>query len=123
MKSIIEVIEDEGIEMVDKGAYFQGKCPLHGDSQPSLVVYKNSNTFHCFGCGGHGDPIDFIKQYKKISFTEAVKYLNIPHNKSNVLLKYPSLIEKLAAKERRGVPVREKYKNLLIAMGWMVKEE
>ncbi|PCH68440.1 MAG: hypothetical protein COC06_09585 [Bacteroidales bacterium] len=30
------------------------KCPFHEDDKPSLKVYKNTNTFNCFGCGANG---------------------------------------------------------------------
>lgn len=33
-------------------------CPFHGDSNPSLLVKES--RWHCFGCGAHGDSIDFL---------------------------------------------------------------
>lgn len=35
-------------------------CPFHSDNTPSLVLYKDTSTFHCFGCGAGRDPIDFV---------------------------------------------------------------
>jgi hypothetical protein len=52
------------------------KCPFHDDSSPSLVIYKNSNSFYCFSeCFG-GDSISFIMKLNNLSFVESVKYLN-----------------------------------------------
>jgi DNA polymerase len=33
-------------------------CPFHDDSTPSLHVYDDH--FHCYGCGAHGDAIDWL---------------------------------------------------------------
>lgn len=32
-------------------------CPLHGDHNPSLVIYPDGH-WHCFGCGRGGDALD-----------------------------------------------------------------
>jgi hypothetical protein len=58
------------------GKTFIAKCPLHEDRSPSFVVYRESNTFWCFGCQQGGDSIALIRQMEKLSFIEAVKYLN-----------------------------------------------
>lgn len=50
-------------------------CPFHPDKKPSFAWYMESNTFHCFGCGEHGDNISFIMKLCKVSFPEAIKYL------------------------------------------------
>ena len=34
-------------------------CPFHEDSNPSLKIYAETNTFNCFGCGATGDAIEF----------------------------------------------------------------
>ena len=41
------------------------KCPFHGDNDPSLKIYPETNTFNCFGCGAAGDVIEFIERYDK----------------------------------------------------------
>jgi DNA primase catalytic core len=35
------------------------KCPFHDDEKPSMKIYPETNTFHCFGCGRSGDPVEF----------------------------------------------------------------
>ncbi len=49
------------------------KCPFHNDKSPSLDVRKN--FYYCYGCGAHGDVIDFVMQTKNLSFKEAVTLL------------------------------------------------
>lgn len=41
------------------------KCPFHGDEDPILKIYPETNTFNCFGCGAAGDVIEFIERYDK----------------------------------------------------------
>jgi len=50
-------------------------CPLHGEDTPSLKIYPNTNTWHCYGCGAGSDTIDFVMAMNKCSFVEAVKFL------------------------------------------------
>lgn len=52
------------------------RCPLHqGDNTASFKVYPD-NTFHCFGCGAHGDVIDFVRLYDGLDFKEACRRLS-----------------------------------------------
>ena len=50
------------------------KCPFHLDKSPSLDVRKN--FYYCYGCGAHGDVIDFYQKLKGVSFREAVNALS-----------------------------------------------
>jgi hypothetical protein len=70
---IIRIIEQEGIELK------RGKslCPFHSESTPSFIVNRNKQTFHCFGCGEHGDVITFIMKLKNITFKDALVYLEM----------------------------------------------
>lgn len=47
-------------------------CPLHGDSNPSLIIYieGNDESFYCFGCQKGGDVINFVTEYKKLEHSE-----------------------------------------------------
>ena len=49
-------------------------CAIHGEATPSLHVYEDSESWHCFGaCSAGGDAIEFIKQMDECTFKEAVK--------------------------------------------------
>lgn len=58
-----------------RGAQFLALCPFHKDRDPSLVVFPDTQTFHCFGCGAHGDGISFLRRHKTLSFVEALEEL------------------------------------------------
>lgn len=44
------------------GGTWKGKCPFHNDGTPSFTVYERKENAHCFGCGWHGDVIDFMSE-------------------------------------------------------------
>lgn len=48
-------------------------CPFHRDLHPSMKL--NEDYFFCFGCGAHGDVIDFVSRLFGISSYEAAKKL------------------------------------------------
>lgn len=49
-------------------------CPFHSEKTASMKIYGDS--FYCFGCGSHGDVIDFVAQEERISFQDACKVIN-----------------------------------------------
>ena len=57
-------------------------CPFHEDPTPSLQVY--SDHWHCFGCGEHGDRIDWLTRIEGMSRMEAIAAIQdwIPPAKS-----------------------------------------
>jgi hypothetical protein len=50
-----------------------GLCPFHAERTPSFCVYNDH--YHCFGCGAHGDVLDWIIQTQGMTFAEAVRSL------------------------------------------------
>ena len=55
-------------------------CPIHNEKSPSFTVYKQSNSWHCFGCGAGGSVIDFVMAYFGLDATEAAKKLDSDYN-------------------------------------------
>lgn len=49
-------------------------CPFHSERTPSLKLYEN-NTWYCFGCGAHGDVIDFVSKMEGKTFSETIRLL------------------------------------------------
>jgi len=63
------------VELRPSGMNFRGLCPFHADENPSMSVYPSTGTFHCFGCGMHGDIITFLMQHRQLSFGQALDAL------------------------------------------------
>ena len=53
----------------------KGLCPFHSEKTPSFVVYKDTQSYYCFGCGAGGDVITFIRNIENLDYVEAVKWL------------------------------------------------
>jgi DNA primase len=39
------------------------------------VVHANKQFYHCFGCGIHGDAIEFLTEYQEMAYQQAVMWL------------------------------------------------
>ncbi len=50
-------------------------CPFHTEKTPSFVIYRDTMSYYCFGCGAGGDAITFIKNIERLDYTDAVRYL------------------------------------------------
>ena len=50
-------------------------CPYHQEKTPSCHINTLTGTYHCFGCGAHGDVISLIRQNNGDNFTDAIEYL------------------------------------------------
>ncbi|NQU72040.1 MAG: toprim domain-containing protein [Rhodospirillales bacterium] len=46
-------------------------CPFHSEKTGSFTVYPDQH-YHCFGCGAHGDAINFVQLTRNLDFQEAV---------------------------------------------------
>lgn len=69
---VIDVASALGIEL---GHGAKIRCFIHEDHNPSLVFFKDSNRWHCFGCGVGGDTIELVKRYLDVDFKEALDWL------------------------------------------------
>lgn len=78
-----KVIEDTSLlDLVGKyvklkksGSSFLGLCPFHGEKSPSFTVSEDKGFYHCFGCGVHGDAVEFLTSYAGLNFREAITEL------------------------------------------------
>lgn len=57
------------------GREYQGCCPFHKEKTPSFTVNNEKGFFHCFGCGAHGDAIEYVRRYEKLSYPETIERL------------------------------------------------
>ncbi|MCB1113483.1 MAG: DNA primase [Chlamydiia bacterium] len=71
---IAEVIASH-VEMKKSGATYKGLCPFHDEKTPSFMIHQGDKHYHCFGCGAHGDAIQFLTQHVRLSFSDAVESL------------------------------------------------
>ena len=58
-----------------RGANYWAKCPWHNETRPSFSVTPSKQMFYCFSCRKGGSVINFIMEYEKVSYREAVQKL------------------------------------------------
>lgn len=71
---IVEVV-DARVRLKKAGRNYQACCPFHNEKSPSFTVAPDKQFYHCFGCGAHGNAIDFIMEYDGMEFPDAVEEL------------------------------------------------
>ena len=71
---IVDVVSRH-VDLKKRGRNFFGLCPFHNEKTPSFSVAPDKGIYHCFGCGNGGNAVNFIMEYEKISFVEAIQQL------------------------------------------------
>ncbi len=72
----IEDVVDCYLQLRKAGKTYVGRCPFHDDRVPSLTLYPDQGTFHCFGCGAHGDALTFLQKVEHLGFKSALHTLD-----------------------------------------------
>jgi len=76
-KSLVDLLEQEILPRLDAEEFYAGYlklksagknlkalCPFHEEKTASFTVTPAEKTFHCFGCGAGGGPVQFLHQIK-----------------------------------------------------------
>ncbi len=58
------------------GKVLMGVCPFHQEDTPSFVIYPDTNSFHCFGCGKSGDGLTLYQKINDCNFKDALEALS-----------------------------------------------
>jgi DNA primase len=57
------------------GSNYFARCPFHNEKSASFSVSQPKQFYYCFGCGAHGNAIDFMMQHDHLNFPEAIETL------------------------------------------------
>lgn len=76
-KSLADIAEHYLNQIKFSGNRLTAICPFHKEETPSFVIYIEENRFNCFGCGVHGDVIDFWRKIRDVDFNTALKELSL----------------------------------------------
>lgn len=71
---VSEVVGDF-ISLTKRGSDYVACCPFHDEKSPSFSIKESENFYKCFGCNKTGDSIQFLIDYKKLSYQEAIQHL------------------------------------------------
>lgn len=71
---IVDII-DARVKLKKQGKNYGACCPFHNEKSPSFSVSQEKQFYHCFGCGVHGNAIDFLMEFDRLEFVEAIEEL------------------------------------------------
>ena len=100
----VDIVEVVGrhVQLKKAGINHKGLCPFHGEKSPSFIVSPTRQTYHCFGCGVHGNAVGFLMEHSGLGFIDAVQDLaqqvgmTVPEDEST-----PAERERAAAQKQR----------------------
>ena len=106
----VDIVEIVGrhVDLKKAGVNHKGLCPFHGEKSPSFTVSAARQTYHCFGCGVHGNAVGFLMEHLGVGFPDAVRDLaqqagmTVPEDDSSVEER-----EQAAAKKMRQATLSE----------------
>ena len=76
---IFDVIS-QYVDLKKRGKNYFGLSPFRSETKPSFSVAPDKNMWYDFGSGQGGNAIQFLIEYEKISFSEAIRSLAEKHN-------------------------------------------
>ncbi|MBK5071644.1 DNA primase [Budviciaceae bacterium CWB-B4] len=76
---IVDLI-DARVKLKKQGKNYHACCPFHNEKTPSFTVNGEKQFYHCFGCGAHGNAIDFLMNFDRLEFVESVEELATMHS-------------------------------------------
>lgn len=71
----VSAVVGKRVPLKRHGREFQGLCPFHQEKTPSFTVNDDKGFYHCFGCGAHGDGLNFLMQYERLEYPQAIEAL------------------------------------------------
>ena len=106
----VDIVEVVGrhVQLKKAGINHKGLCPFHGEKSPSFIVSPTRQTYHCFGCGVHGNAVGFLMEHSGLGFIDAVQDLaqqvgmTVPEDEST-----PAERERAAAQKQRQATLND----------------
>ncbi len=72
---IVEIVGTR-VPLKKAGKEYTACCPFHDEKTPSFTVSRAKQFYHCFGCGAHGNAVDFLMEYDRVGFIDAIEILS-----------------------------------------------
>ncbi len=78
IKARVDLVDlvGEYVDLRRSGKNYIGFCPFHDNRRtPAFVVFPETQTWKCFGCGKGGDVFTFLQEKENLDFGEALRIL------------------------------------------------
>jgi DNA primase len=77
---LADVAARTGIWLPRTGGDVTVACPLpshgHPDRSPSMRLHLDRSRYHCFGCGAHGDVVQWVSDAEHLGVLDAITHLD-----------------------------------------------
>ena len=89
IKNAVDIVAlvGENLPLHRSGSKFKALCPFHDDHHPSMELNPERQSYKCWVCGAGGDVFDFVMNYERVDFAEALRMLA---ERAGVALENPS---------------------------------
>ena len=77
IKQAVDIVTliGEYLPILRAGSKYKVLCPFHDDHHPSMELNPDRQSYKCWVCGAGGDVFDFVKNYERVEFPEALRML------------------------------------------------
>src|SRR5256885_6181807 len=77
VKERVDIVQliGERVPLKKVGRAYSGLCPFHSEKTPSFTVDPDRRSYHCFGCGRHGDAFTWLEELDRLEPVQALKIL------------------------------------------------
>jgi putative DNA primase/helicase len=72
---IVSLAESFGRKAEREGRLYRCCCLWHEERTPSMVLYPDQGTYHCYGCGENGDVVKMAQKMTQTDFLGALRHL------------------------------------------------
>lgn len=74
--NIVDVVQRLGLQLKKKSVRYTCLCPFHEDHKlGNFIIYPKGNCYKCFSCGASGGVVQFVMDYMKVEFYDAIRIL------------------------------------------------
>jgi DNA primase len=71
------------VKLARAGREWKACCPFHEDRRPSFTISDDKGFAHCFGCGWHGDVLDFVQAIERVGLRRAAELIGRPYDQAS----------------------------------------
>ena len=97
--SLKDYIDKNWSECKKSGNGYKVLCPFHDDKNPSMHISDDKGLYHCFVCKAGGNLIQFIKEFKNLTYPETLEEIAVFFNIRITKKTYNEVVDKTLNKK------------------------
>ena len=71
---LVQLFREDVHQLEKRGQEYVCLCPFHDEKTPSCTIKPKADRpfYRCFGCGAHGDAVDYLVKHRKMEMKDAL---------------------------------------------------